>query len=261
MVRADRGGGDLRRPGRQRRRFRAQSLDRLARDDPFGAAGLRRGVAEARRLEATDPASAEGRYRSMIARQPGFAEAPFRLGRLRERAGDWPEAIRLQTAARELDAMPQRCRSAFQDAVREVGAAHRAIVVDAPAVFRRLSDHGQLDDGLFHDAHHPTMRGYLALARDALEQMGARKSLGWPEASPVPDLEPDVVAEHFRIDRPFLAEVCRRSAVWFERDAFIRFDPAERLAKSARDFEAAGRILSGEAPEDVGVPGLGWRKD
>src|SRR5262249_52349202 len=47
---------------------------------------------EARRLEATDPARSIERYRSLLQRQPGFAETHYRLARLHERAGAWDEA-------------------------------------------------------------------------------------------------------------------------------------------------------------------------
>src|SRR5262249_48255113 len=106
----------------------------------------------ARALEATDPAQSEALYRAFLARQPQFAEAHFRLARLRERAGDNDTAYQHYVLARDLDGFPQRCPSDFQNVYRAVATRHRgALLIDGQAVLRALSPRGIIDDNLFHD--------------------------------------------------------------------------------------------------------------
>ena len=76
--------------------------------------------------EAADPAAAINRYRALIARQPCFAETHYRLGVLLEQAGLWDEAYREYASARDLDGMPMRCMTPFQQVYREVAAQHLA---------------------------------------------------------------------------------------------------------------------------------------
>ena len=59
-------------------------------------------VPRPRTMEGLDPRSSVGLYRDLIAEQPGFAEAHFRLARLLEREGEWDEAYREYVMARDL---------------------------------------------------------------------------------------------------------------------------------------------------------------
>ena len=129
----------------------------------------------------SDPAAAMSRYRELIDRQPGFAEAHFRLGRLLERSGRFDEAAAQYRLARDLDGFPQRCPSPFQDAYREVAARHGCILIDGPAELRALSPHGLLDDRVFHDAHHPSLRGHIALAEAVLHELLPPRRFGWTD--------------------------------------------------------------------------------
>ena len=214
-------------------------------------------MARLREAESADPVLATASYRAVIARDPGFAEAQFRLARLLEASGAIGEARDRYLLARDLDAMPQRCRSAFQDTIRRVGSSRGTLVVDGPRVLAALVPDGLLDDRLFHDAHHPTLAGYTALASEALGLIRSRRLLGWPESVPAPRLDPSEVAHHFHFGPAGWAEVCRRSGTWYENEAYLRFDPSERLAKSKRSLRASELIKSGAAPEATGVPGVG----
>ena len=61
-------------------------------------------------------------YRSLLASQPGFAETHYRVGRLLENAGEWDEAYKHFIKARDLDGLPIRCMTSFQDIYLEVAA-------------------------------------------------------------------------------------------------------------------------------------------
>jgi tetratricopeptide (TPR) repeat protein len=220
-----------------------------------GRRALARDFWEARASE-SDPPRAMARYRALIDRQPGFAEAHFRLARLLERSGRYDEANRHYVLARDLDGFPQRCVSSFQDCYRRVAARHGCILIDGPAEFRALSAHGILDDGLFHDAQHPNLRGHAALAQAVLRELRAREAFGWTRGV-VPAIDPASCAAHFGVDRHAWEDVCKWSAFFFDVTATNRFDPAERLAWKERYLDAQKRIAAGTAPEDVGIPGVG----
>ncbi len=82
--------------------------------------------ASARANQAKDPAGAETQYRRLLKRQPNFAETHFQLARLLEQAGRWDEAFQHYVAARDLDGLPMRLPSDFQQCYREVAAQHPA---------------------------------------------------------------------------------------------------------------------------------------
>jgi hypothetical protein len=214
----------------------------------------------ARDLEGSDPARAADAYRALLERQPDFAETHYRLARLLEADGRYEEADRHYVHARDLDGLPMRCPSDFQEAYRQVARRHdRAVLVDGPEVLRALTPHGILDEHQFHDAQHPTLLSYIALTQDLLNQLHARKAFGWPEGTPAPTIDPSECAEHFGLDAAMWAEVCRRSASFYEITSGIRYDSSDRNARAARYREAAEAIASGTAPEDTGVPGVGVR--
>ena len=76
----------------------------------------------ARQAEELDEAKAVQIYRSLLVRQPGFAETHYRLGLLLSHIAAWDEAYQHFVAARDLDGFPMRCVSALQEVYREVAA-------------------------------------------------------------------------------------------------------------------------------------------
>ena len=119
----------------------------------------------ARRLEPADPTESTRRFQALLVRQPKFAETHYRLGRLLERTGAWDEAYTHYVAARDLDGYPMRCPTAFQEAYNDVAARHGCILIDGQAYFHAIGRHGLLDEHLFHDGIHPSLRGQIALRR------------------------------------------------------------------------------------------------
>ena len=120
------------------------------------------------RLEEQDPAASIFRFRELLKSQPGFAESHYRLARLLERAGALDEAYFHYVAARDHDGFPMRCPTPFQDAYREVASRHGCLLIDGQAYYRRIGRRGQLDDELFVDMMHPSLRGYIALSQAVL---------------------------------------------------------------------------------------------
>ena len=139
----------------------------------------------ARDDEARDPVQAAGEYRQLLERQPRFAEGHFRLARLLEQAGHWDEAFDHFVAARDLDGLPMRLPSDFQQAYRDVAARHpRAILVDGPAEFHARAAHGLIDDVFFADGLHPSLTGYSVLAQAILTRLRQQRVFGWSAEAP-----------------------------------------------------------------------------
>src|SRR5262249_13178210 len=139
---------------------------------------------------------------------------------------------------------------------RSVAARHGCPLIDGPAEVRAASPNGILDDNMFHDAQHPALAGHIALARAVLRQLRARKALGWREA-PVPVIDSDDCAKHFKIGLEQWGTVCKRAAWFYGVTAPGRFDRTERLAKQHRYQDAGERLDRGTTPEEVNVPGVG----
>jgi len=211
----------------------------------------------ARRAEAADPEGAQATYRALLARQPGFAEAHYRLAQLLERTGSWEEAYRHYIRSRDLDGYPMRCLTAFQDAYREVAARHDCVFIDGQSYFHAIAGHGLLDDGLFHDAMHPSLRGQIALAQAVLGGLRARGAFGWPKDSPEPTIDPVRCVKHFPVGRAVWRRICLWGIMFYDSCWRIRYDSTHRLAKKKAFAIAAERIEAGEAPEAVGLPNIG----
>jgi hypothetical protein len=228
------------------------TMDKAARDAFAGE------FQAARALEKSDPAQGISAYRSLVQRQPGFAETHFRLARLLEQAGKNSEALTHYQHARDLDAMPMRCPPDFLEAYYNAAKRHNSVVlVDGAPVLRKLTDHGVLSDHEFHDAQHPTLAGYVALTQNLLEQLYSRGLFGLPRQGPVAVIDPQECAQHFGMNTDKWLAVCDRSVDFYLRSSTMRHDPTERGEKAARYAKASAAIAGGKPVESLGVPGLG----
>ena len=73
---------------------------------------------------------------------------------------------------------------------------------------------------------------------------------------PVPCIELDECANHFQLDGGKWAAVCERSRSFYQRTAYTRYDPSERL-ELARQYERASReLLAGHPLQGTGLPSL-----
>jgi hypothetical protein len=211
----------------------------------------------ARQSEDSEPARAVTRYRALLDRQPGFAETHYRMGILLDRAGAWDEAYRHFVAARDLDGFPMRCLNSIQQMYREVAARHQCILVDGQAVFHAIGPHGLLDDHLFQDAMHPSLRGHIALAQAILEALCARRAFGWNEEASAPRIDPARCAAHFGLGPKEWKVLSERGYMFYYATTPMRFDRAQRLAKRNAFEIAARRIAAGDSPEAIGMPNIG----
>lgn len=218
---------------------------------------FRRDVLAARALEASDPPAAIAAYRALIARQPGFAESHYRLALLLDRADDREGAYRHFVAARDHDGYPIRCLSPFQDVYRELAARHDVILVDGQAELHAVGRRGLLDDRLFQDAMHPSLRGQIALAQAILRELRARHAFGWPEDTPAPLIEPAECAAHFGLIREAWKKIILWGVHFGNYSQGLRYDPENRLEKRRIYAEAFDRLAAVEAVEALGLPNVG----
>jgi lysophospholipase L1-like esterase len=211
----------------------------------------------ARRLEETDVAAGIARYRRLLQNQPGFAETHYRLARLLVQAGAPDEAYRHFILARDNDGYPMRCLTAFQDAYREVASRHRCILIDTQAYLHRIGHQGLLDDELFQDMMHPSLRGYIALSQAVLRALAGRRAFGWPMSVPAPVIDPARCAAHFGLGEDAWKHLCAWQEGFNELVIPIRHDQRMRQQKRMAGLIAAGRLSAGMAPEALGLPNLG----
>lgn len=211
----------------------------------------------ARELEDSDPIESARLYRLLLDRAPDFAETHFRLGRLAERAGAWEEAFVQYRQARDLDGLPMRCLTSFQDVYRDLAARHRAILIDGQAYFHAVGRRGLLDDELFHDGMHPSLRGQAALAQAVLRALHARRAFGWPTDSAAPLVDPAEVAEKFALDGRAWVKICHWGIMFYDKTAPARFDPSERRTKQDAFGKAADEITAGRSAASVGLANIG----
>lgn len=200
----------------------------------------------ARRREDTEPVLAEQAFRRLVAEHPSFAELHYRLGRLLLRDGRHEEAGEHLRLARDLDGMPMRCPSDFEAACREIARRHDAILVDGPKIVAALDPRGIPGDALFHDAHHPTLPAYLALAETVVRELAGRGLLGLV-ADALPEAPgAEALAGQLGVDAEWWATVCERSASFYARTAYMRYDPSEHL-RMAELYSTAAELLRGGA--------------
>jgi hypothetical protein len=218
---------------------------------------FRRDFLAALKLEASDPAASIERYRGLLERQPCFAEAHFRLALLLEERNAWEDAYQHFVAARDFDGMPIRCPSDFQQAYRDVAARHDCVLIDGQAYFHQIGRHGLLDDQLFQDAMHPSLRGQIALAQGVLAALHTRGGTLWPPGAPVPVVDPAMCVERFAVGPGVWRAVCSREEWFGSLLAPLRYDPSRRLRARDAVTTAIAKIDAGAAPESVGLPNVG----
>ncbi len=211
----------------------------------------------ARTIESVDPDRAAESYQRLLDRAPGFAEAHFRLATLLDRAGKSNDAYFHFVAARDLDGMPMRCPSDFQDVYRDVAARRRSILVDTQRYFHEVGTRGRLDDHLFHDGMHPSLRGQIAIAQVVVKGLIDARVLGPPESPQPATIDPDDTVRHFAL----IPAAWRKLALWgimfYDKTAPARYDPSARRARQRAFADAANRIEAGVPPEAAGLPNLG----
>lgn len=212
---------------------------------------------DAKARERSDPESSLNTYQALLEQYPGFAELHHRLARLLAAKGRWEEAYRHGVAARQFDGFPERCPPSFHEVYRRVAERHRCVFIDAQELFHKIGFHGLLDDHLFHDGVHPSLRGQIALAQAALQAIHDCKAFGWPAGVPPPTIDPRECAKHHGLTPWAWEKVCNFGIMFYDLTTGLRYDPSERVAKRGRFGTALEWIKAGGSPEETGLPNIG----
>ena len=218
---------------------------------------FRRAFLEARRVESVDSVTSLKKYRELLVREPGFAETHYRLATLLRNAGEWDESYRHFILARDLDGYPMRCLSAFQEVYRDVASRYGCIFIDGQSYFHAIGRNGLLDDELFQDAMHPSLRGQIALAQAVVHALAERRALTWPADSPATVIDPSACAEHFGLGKETWEHAARWGSGFYGLVGRLRYDSSERRRRIDAGALAADQIKAGSAPEAVGLPNVG----
>lgn len=113
-------------------------------------------------------------YAKAAAIDPGFAEVPFRRGRLRARQGDPEAALRELEKARDADAVAVRADSRINRIIREAAAAPDAgtpVLVDVASLLAGEARNGLPGREFFYEHVHFTLPGNYQMARIFAEKM------------------------------------------------------------------------------------------
>jgi hypothetical protein len=230
----------------------------LPADTPRGEReSFQRAFLVARRLESVDSVTSLKKYRELLVRAPGFAETHYRLATLLRNAGDWDESYEHFISARNLDGYPMRCLTAFQETYREVAARHDCIFIDGQAYFHAIGRNGLLDDELFQDAMHPSLRGQIALAQAVMHALWVRRAFGWPVDSPAQVIDPADCTMRFGLGTETWKHAARWASGFYGLVGRLRYDRSERSRRIDAGAVAADQIQAGFAPEAVGLSNVG----
>lgn len=86
-----------------------------------------------------------------------FAELAFLMARAYEELSDYDAAKTYYVKARDLDVQPWRAKSSLNQAIRELAARHKLLLVDVEQAFSGMSPNGIIGHDLIHDNVHPSM--------------------------------------------------------------------------------------------------------
>ena len=211
----------------------------------------------AKERDGRDDAAARLAFEGFLKRYPTFAEAHFRLGRLMEKEGDFAGAYEHDIVARDRDGLPMRLPTDFQRAYQEVASTNDLICIDMQEHFHRIGDHGLLDEHLFFDAMHPSLRGQIAIAQAVLASLKARGAFDWPDAVAAPVFDPKEVVERCRLDDFAWYTLAKWGSMFYDLTSPARYDPSERRERLVEHEVAVTRLKEGVAPEKAGPLGLG----
>lgn len=217
-------------------------------------------IVEARRLEEKSPEESMRRYEQSIKRAPQFAEAHYRLARLFERAEKFEDAYQHDVKARDCDGLPFRCLTAFQEVYREVAKKHDVMLVDTQNGLRAKGRHALLDEALFQDAMHPSLRGFAGIAELTLAELKAKKVLGWPEDRPAPKVDAAKLAARYKLDSGAWAKVADWEIMFWTKTMPVRYERKMRRARQEDCARAVVKLRAGADAESVGLPNIGVGK-
>ena len=175
------------------------------------------------------------------------------MAQLLELDAAWDEAYEHYVQARDFDGFPMRLPTEFQEAYHEVASRHHCILIDGQSYFHMIGRHGLLDENLFHDGMHPSLRGQIAIAQAILRALHERRAFGWPKDLPAPVIDPARCVKDFALTPGAWRYVCLWGIMFYDLTSPIRYDSSDRLQKKivfrdGRQPDRGGRAARGGRP-------------
>ena len=144
--------------------------------------------------------------RKALREKPYCANLHFELGRVYYRRGEYEAARSAFAQARDMDRLPFRAPTLFNQILREVAAGSGALLADAEAAFAAAAPHGIAGSGLVEEYVHPTVYGHYLIARAMFETVAASPlAAGWGARGELGDYAA------YRPQYPLLEEISRRN--------------------------------------------------
>ena len=149
-------------------------------------------------------------------------------------------------------------RRPFKMPIAWVAARHACILIDGQAYFHKIGRQHQLDDDLFQDIMHPSLRGFIAVT-GCRTGRGAH-AFGWPRDVAAPVIDPARLAAHFGLDQETWKHICIWQKGFNELVAPLRYESEMRLRKRDEGLAAAERLTAAARPESLELPNVGIPK-
>jgi hypothetical protein len=134
------------------------------------------------------------------------------------------------------DRMPIRALPAQNEFIRGLIPRTGVCVADAVEALENEAPEGLIGFNLMTDAHHPNVKGYIAVARRVAECIQVTRPRGRLRLVEIDD---DLAKRLFRIGREKSFDISIYVGRWMTRLATWRYDPAERLRLAAELFSRA----------------------
>ncbi len=150
--------------------------------------------------------AAERQARNALRENPYCANLHFTLGRLHYLRGEYGAAKAAFTRARDLDRLPFRAPTLFNQILREVASSKGVLLCEVEAAFSAAAPHGIVGSELISEYVHPTVFGHYLIARIMVETLTANSPTGpWGASAALGEYE------DYRPSYPPLEEVWRRN--------------------------------------------------
>jgi tetratricopeptide (TPR) repeat protein len=196
-------------------------------------------------LSREEPEQAADHLEQILAIEPEFAAACYRLGRCYARLGKPDEARELLLRAVEHDANPTRATPGQNRMIRELSRESGAGLVDSEALLAASASDGLTGFDQLWDNCHPRLDGYLEIARAIAAQITELTGVTPARAG----LSVDELEDHLGQDDETTARIIAGRGQYCYGNAELIWDPSERLGRSMNYLEQAARLL----PDDPDI--------
>jgi tetratricopeptide (TPR) repeat protein len=177
--------------------------------------------------------------RSALALEPHFAWTHKRAGDVLRSLGRIDEARVEYQAAMDWDGAPLSFTTPINQTVRDVARELDLPLADLEPAFRAAAKDGLPGYDLFWDNCHPTLEGFLIMAKGIAGAIEKRYHVACPRKDPAPE----AVAAAFKLDRAFTANFLIGRGSNMYGLALLTWNPKERLARSHLYLDRSAELV------------------